>query len=276
MNIAVIGGGERHRCLGKTLEDYGHTVIYIADPARGVPQTIHALQTGREAQATRVLQSAGEVQVAVLPVPTGSECEALTGVLPDGCVVFGWNVPEKIMSAYKTYDFGKMEHVAALNAVATAEGCIAEMITHGKINITGSKCLITGYGRCAKEIASKLQAFGACVTIAARDRAAREHAACHGMDVCNMFERDSYREYDYVINTVPAMVIGRREAEKMNDDVVIIDIASMPGGTDLVYCREHGIKVVHTLGLPGKYSPKTSGRILANAIIDLTDNITDE
>ena len=43
----------------------------------------------------------------------------------------------------------------------------------------------------------------------------------------------------------------------------------MPGGTDFVYCKSKGIKAVHSLGLPGKYSPKTSGEILGNAILDI-------
>jgi len=48
--------------------------------------------------------------------------------------------------------------------------------------------------------------------------------------------------------------------------VVIIDIASAPGGCDYTYCKKKGIHAKLCPGLPGQYAPKTSGEILAKAI----------
>ena len=52
----------------------------------------------------------------------------------------------------------------------------------------------------------------------------------------------------------------------MHEDAVIIDIASRPGGTDLMAAENCGIKVVAALGLPGKYTTKSSAKVLADAI----------
>ena len=52
----------------------------------------------------------------------------------------------------------------------------------------------------------------------------------------------------------------------MHRDAVIIDIASAPGGTDLDAAQKRRIPVVSALGLPGKYTAKSSAGILADAI----------
>ena len=42
------------------------------------------------------------------------------------------------------------------NAIATAEGAIAQLICHSPYNIEGAKIIVTGYGYCGKAIAKKL------------------------------------------------------------------------------------------------------------------------
>jgi dipicolinate synthase subunit A len=53
---------------------------------------------------------------------------------------------------------------------------------------------------------------------------------------------------------------------EMHSDAVIIDIASRPGGCDLMAADHYGIKVVAALGLPGIYTTKSSAKVLADAI----------
>ena len=98
-------------------------------------------------------------------------------------MVFGWVVPPAF-EHFQVYDFRNMDEVALRNAVATAEGTLAEAIKHGSINITGSRCLVLGYGRCGREIASLFRAVRAYVTVADRNNNKREDVAFHGMDVC--------------------------------------------------------------------------------------------
>ncbi len=64
----------------------------------------------------------------------------------------------------------------------------------------------------------------------------------------------------------------KERLEKVSQEVTIIDIASSPGGVDYSATKEVGINATLCLGLPGKYSPKTSGEILVNAI----ENIINE
>ena len=73
-------------------------------------------------------------------------------------------------------DFMEDEVVAQENAVATAEGAIAELTNHSPYNIEGAKILVTGYGNCGKAIAKKLRGLGARVTVLARRREVRKQA----------------------------------------------------------------------------------------------------
>lgn len=55
---------------------------------------------------------------------------------------------------------------------------------------------------------------------------------------------------------------------EMHSDAVIIDIASRPGGTDLMAAEAYGIKVVAALGLPGLCATKSSAKVLADTFLN--------
>lgn len=264
MNIAVVGGDLRQCYLAHTLLTNGFGVKIYDVMCESV--------CGDIVNENSLSNALADCSAVVLPTPVSEKWLCVAKMIPEETIIFGWNIPDGF-ECFKTYDFGDMEEVALKNAIATAEGTLAEAVKYGSINISGSRCLVLGYGRCGKEIVSRFHSMGAYVTVAARSKYARDDAAFHGMDVCNMFERSEYKKYDFVINTVPARVLGRKEIDKLNEEVVIIDIASVPGGTDFAYCKERNITAVHSLGLPGKYSPKTSGEILGNVIVEVLEKI---
>lgn len=51
----------------------------------------------------------------------------------------------------------------------TAEGAVAEAISLSPVNLYRSRCLVTGYGRCAAILADRLKGMGARVTVAGRN-----------------------------------------------------------------------------------------------------------
>lgn len=198
--------------------------------------------------------------------------------------IFGCNfncVKEQIENTYnnsvkklKFYEYMADDATAYKNSVATAEGVIAETIIRSDININGSNCLITGYGRCARIIADRFKALNSNVTIIERIGHKRAQARAYGYNVIDFNSDNSsdyyndFNKYDYVINTVPQMVVDKHMLERFNRNVTIIDIASKPGGVDYDYCKKNNINAVNALGLPGKYSPKTSAGILYEVISD--------
>lgn len=77
-------------------------------------------------------------------------------------------------------DFMKDEIVTEENAVATAEGVIAELVNHSPYNIEEAKIIVTGYGCCGRAVAARLKALGARVTVLARRREVRKLAKKDG------------------------------------------------------------------------------------------------
>ena len=156
--------------------------------------------------------------------------------------------------------------VAMKNAIATAEGTIAELSKLMPVNIEGSNVIVMGFGKCGKPIAEKLYCMGANVSVVARSERALSLAHYFGFMDYPMDAEIPFAEADAVINTIPALVINKREINLLQPDAVVLDIASAPGGCNLAYLKERGIAHKLALGLPGIYSPKTSGEILLAAM----------
>ena len=103
-------------------------------------------------------------------------------------ILFGGCINEEIrheceQKEIKAFDFMKMDDVAIYNAIATAEGAIMEAIKMQPINLHKSRCLVLGYGRCAKVLAAKLKGMDAQVTVCARNKTARSLAKSFGLEV---------------------------------------------------------------------------------------------
>ena len=165
------------------------------------------------------------------------------------------------------YDLMKSDKIAIMNAIATAEGTILEAIISSDRNLHKSNCLVLGYGRCAQVLAAKLKGMDAIVTVAARSEEALAYAQAAGFLTVNLNNIGMVLpNYQFVLNTIPALVLDQECLNKVSPDVVIIDIASAPGGVDYEYALNHGINAKLCLGLPGRVAPRTSADILLTEI----------
>lgn len=164
------------------------------------------------------------------------------------------------------FDFMEDAIVTEENAVATAEGCIAELVANSPYNIDEAKIIVTGYGCCGKAIAERLAALGARVTVLARRREARKEAKKDGFYAVDFaFGPEEAMGAAMLVNTVPAQVVTRTLIRELPRDAYILDIASEPGGTDFACAKEYGIRAELKLGLPGKYAPRESANVLDRA-----------
>ena len=73
-------------------------------------------------------------------------------------------------------------------------------------------------------------------------------------------------QIDIIFNTVPAMILDRDILKYANPSIVIIDLATQPGGTDFEAANAFGLKAILAPGLPGKVAPVTAGNILADVV----------
>lgn len=165
-------------------------------------------------------------------------------------------------------DFMKIEEVAILNSIATAEGTIAEAITRSPLNLCGSPALVLGYGKCGRILSAKLKGLDAKVTVSARRNTVLTEAECYGFQTLP-FEclKNSLSEFLFIFNSIPAEYFDESLLKEVSKDATFIDISSNPGCADLDAASRLGVKTALCLGLPGKYAPKASAEILTKELI---------
>ena len=168
------------------------------------------------------------------------------------------------------YDYYKSESLTILNSVSTAEGVIYELIGNSKINLQGSKTLVTGYGKASSAICRLLYSFGSKVTIAARSERDRAAATVHNCKAISLYEIESIaNEFDFVINTVPALVIDEKVICKLKKDCFMLEIASAPYGIDFDAAEKYGIRTKKAPSLPGRIAPRSAGEAIAQTILGI-------
>ena len=170
-------------------------------------------------------------------------------------------------------DIMKMNEIAILNAIPTAEGAIQYAMQNSEITLHGSNCLVMGYGRCGKILAQKLHALGANVSVEARSTTDLSFISTYGYRPIPLHEIKSYlHEFDFIFNTIPVKFLDKSYIDLFKSDVVYIELASMPGGIDIDYCQEKGITHVPAPSLPGIVAPKTAADILYQCLLLILRN----
>lgn len=162
------------------------------------------------------------------------------------------------------------DDVAIYNSIPTVEGTIMMVIQHTDITIHSANVVILGLGRTGMSLARAFSALGAYVKVGARRP---EHLArIKEMGLVPFYIKDlaeNVHDTDVCVNTIPAKVLTSQVLSHMPVNAFIIDVASLPGGTDFRYAEKRGIKAIITPGLPGLVAPKTAGRIIANVIAEI-------
>lgn len=188
------------------------------------------------------------------------------------------------------FDYMKDESLAVRNAVATAEGVLAEAIFKYPGNLHDCKCLVLGFGKCGKVLAEKLKGLSAKVTVCIRKDSDAAWAKALGYEAvyfdCDESKpidclkkqmetnsNESYKSlreciggFPLIFNTVPYVVLNRELLSRIEKDGMIFDIASAPGGVDYEAAKRIGVKAELCPSLPGIYAPKASAEILSEVI----------
>ena len=166
-------------------------------------------------------------------------------------------------------DYSKSESLAVYNSIATAEGIIAEAIINKNTNLHGSNVLVLGYGKCAKTLALKLKGLNTKICVCARRKEDLILANSQGYSTASLHNLImKISGFDYIFNTIPMKILDKELLKKVSLNALILDIASMPGGVDKEAADKYGIKVIHSLGIPGKYAPKSSGIAIAENLLN--------
>lgn len=162
------------------------------------------------------------------------------------------------------------DDIAIYNSIPTVEGALMMAIQHTDITIHGSQSVVLGLGRVGLSLARALDAIGANVHVGVLTHAQYARAFEMGLNPFYTNYLEKYvKEADLIFNTVPARIVTDHILRHVPHDVVIIDLASKPGGVDFDYAKKRGIKAILTPSLPGVVAPKTAGQILAKTMAEV-------
>lgn len=280
----VVGGDLRQVKLAQLLQADGHTVQTFAMEQRPEPGVLTGSDTLRGIERAHCvilpLPSAGEGGILNAPLSARKiPVEAVIRAMRPGQLLCAGKLPPELTALAKErglqlYDYFEREELAVKNAVPTAEGAIQIAMEELPTTIFGARVLVIGYGRIGKLLAHRLKGMGAKVTVSARNY--RDLAWIEAFGYCAE-HTDQLQgwlcNYDLIINTVPAMVLGESVLEDVSPDCLVIDLASRPGGVDMESAAALGLKVIWALSLPGKVAPVTSGKIIRDTIYHILQEV---
>ncbi|EGW40431.1 dipicolinate synthase subunit DpsA [Desulfosporosinus sp. OT] len=276
ISLAVIGGDDRELYLIPELQKQGAYIVGVgfenAPPISGM-ELAPSLQDA-VGQVDMLLfpmfgtDDRGVVKAKYSDQPIVLNKEVLQAIPARVPLLIGWARPA-LKSAAENMGIQLVEtitlnEITILNSIPSAEGAIQMAMENTTITIHGSESFVLGLGRTGWTLARMLLGIGAHVTGVARKPSDLARAfemgfhAVHLADLENEIERA-----EIIFNTVPHLLLDRVMLEKVAKDAVIVDLASIPGGTDFEYAQMLGIKALLAPGLPGIVAPKTAGRILA-------------
>ena len=281
MKFAVIGGDMRQAKLAELLALDGHEVSAFAiDKIR--------LEGGVSAYGL-VKDAVSGADCVVFPLPLASTegllnaplssglhtTHEVINVLTPGQLVCAGRVDETAREAagsagIELIDYLDREELAVLNAVATAEGAIGLVMQETAITVWRSKILVIGFGRIGQLLCHRLRGMGASITASARSYADFAWIEAYGYEKADTNGLDSILgDFDIVINTVPARVLGEQRLSKLKKSCLCLDLASKPGGLDFSAASKLGVKAMWALSLPGEVAPVTSVRIIKDTVYNI-------
>ena len=274
LSFAVVGGDKRSIALAEMLFRQGHRVkLYgFIDYERETPM-----------QCKNLYETISEAEYIIGPIPCAHNGGVLNApfhnenmlvedlfrlIRPSQTFMAGYMKPEIFALAEKynirAIDMLSREELLVANAIPTAEGAIKIAIDETDITLHGNNMLIIGYGRIGTVLCGMLRGMGARVSAVVNSGHAAALAKSCGHRVVFFEEMEKHlNEADIIFNTVPEVLLDKRNMKHIRKDTLIIDLASPPYGVDVNAGRDFGLKVRFTNSLPGKIAPvTTAGYIL--------------
>lgn len=274
--FAVLGGDKRQVALAESLLKDGYTVFTSG---------LEMANLSKNIKKSTLQEAIAASDYVVLPLPSTVDYKSLNAPFSDKSIVINEDFikllkDKKVFCALKSklldisnsfknidlVDYTLSEDFAIKNAIPTSEGAIAVAIKEYESDLHGSNCLVTGFGRIGKVLANMLKGIGADVTVSARKEKDLIWIKNLGYKAIRTNSIKDGINFDIIFNTVPFLIFDSQTLAKFKKKSLIIDLASSPGAVDKKAANRMNIKVIHALGLPGKFSPVSSAEIIKQTI----------
>lgn len=285
--IAVLGGDLRQYAVARELSKLDISVY-----ACGLATDTSDIKEIR--QSDRLSDAVEGASAVILPLPVTTDgvslncprivaneritLDEIIQLLDADGLLCGGRIPQNIVvkaqaKGIKVYDYFCEERLQIKNAYITAEAALSIAMNSLEKCIRDARLVITGTGRIARLLADLLVRIGADVTVAARNADSLAYFELMGCKVRQIKEGSPWSKelrhgYDIIFNTVPAWLFDRSFLEEADKKLLIIELASAPGGVDICAARELSSNVLWASSLPGKYAPDSAGALIAECIAD--------
>ena len=271
-NIVIVGGDKRQKYLKEYLYEKNFDVASYGlfdwdddtDKLKGMigDNTVVILPLPATRNDKTIVMPFSKREISI---------ERLISFLGKNNLVFGGIIKGELLSRLRETEIPFVDYYDSdfidKNAVLTAFGALKIILEHIDFALPLGKYAVTGYGRVAKETTSVLSALFCDVTVFARNENQRNEAVANGCAAYPLTKLPCLiDEFDFIINTVPSWIINEEALRNMRKNSKIMELASAPYGLDFNLARKYSVDVVKAFGLPGKYTPKTAGEIIAKKI----------
>lgn len=260
----IIGGDDRSFYTAQALQEAGHSIHTF-----GVPNFPDAEPTEPLFRIILPFPSfAGDGIRGKTPIPLSK----ILPLLQKNSRIYGGllSTQQEVLSATgaEVIDLYDTEPLTTANAVPTVEGALALAICHSPITLHGAACLVIGAGRIGLLLALRLRDLGASVTLSSRKpgQQAMSHALGLRSEKTGQYHH-GLSHYDFLFNTVPAQVLTENQLTRLPKTCLLMELASC-SGFSMEVCKQLGLQALSAGGLPGKYAPKTAGRLYAQCILE--------
>lgn len=270
---AVLAGGDRRMTLtGQLLTRQGYEVEEICN-----------------AEERQWQEKLARSDLLILPYPyavkegripgwenggVGGAQKLLERLLPGTAIIAGMGLPQETAGYANARGLRLVYYqddpaFLLRNAEISAEAAVEALMKQSEAVLDELRVLLLGYGLFGRATAARLRALGARVWVAARRQAQRQVAVHDGMaalppeEICFVAPH-----MDAVLNTIPAVVLGREQLHRFSKQTVFLELASPPYGIDLPAAAQLGLNVQVLPGLPTQYAPLSAARALAETIVN--------
>ncbi len=170
--------------------------------------------------------------------------------------------------------FSQLAIFSMENALLTAEGLLGEIIRCTPFSLSSARVLLLGYGYCGSAVSSLLHPLCRGVYVLEQDLEKQEAAEKKG--ICPIREEDFSTllpRCNLVVNTIPAHILEPDQLQELPGSCHIFDIASAPFGFSEDLTEKHLLPYFRLPGLPGRFSPVTSGQLIGKIVERITDYV---
>lgn len=288
IKLALLGGDARQSCLASMLAERGFECAVWGMPREknmGKAVRCRDWRSAVNSAAAVILPLPATLDGITVNAPFSEREERLKlNALLDAsdCPIFGGKFEDTFLAAAssknrRVIDYFESESLQIRNATPTAEGAISIAMQRLNKTVCGCRAVVTGYGRIGRMLTHLLKQIGADVTVAARNYRQLAEASSFGNSTLRLSPElplgglaplCEKGKVDVIFNTVPARLFDKAILESLPSDLLLIDLASVPGGVDFAAAKERGIEAIWALSLPGKYAPESAGRIIGETLLE--------